>query len=49
MSEMRQFWYAVSAEMCQLKDLALAKEQGIDGFKASRRWICSFLQEMNSV
>jgi hypothetical protein len=29
-------------EMCQLKVLVLAKEQGTDGFKASRRWIMSF-------
>jgi hypothetical protein len=28
--------------MCQLKALALVKEQGIDGFKASRGWIISF-------
>jgi hypothetical protein len=41
-SEKRQFGYAVSAEMCQLKALALAKEQGIDGFKASYGWIVRF-------
>jgi transposase-like protein len=41
-SEKRQFGYAVSTKMCQLKALALAKEQGIDGFKASRRWIMRF-------
>jgi hypothetical protein len=29
-SEKRQFGYVVSTEMCQLKALALAKEQGID-------------------
>jgi hypothetical protein len=34
LSEKRQFGYAVSTEMCQLKALALAKEQGIDGSKA---------------
>jgi hypothetical protein len=34
-SEKRQFGYVVSTEMCQLKALALTKEQGIDGFKAS--------------
>jgi hypothetical protein len=49
-SEKRQFGYAVSTEMCQLKALALVKEQGIGGFKASRGWIMRFfLQEMNSV
>jgi hypothetical protein len=37
-----QFGYAVSTEMCQLKALALAKEQGTDGFKASCRWIMFF-------
>jgi hypothetical protein len=34
-SEKRQFGYAVSIEMYQLKALALTKEWGIDGFKAS--------------
>jgi hypothetical protein len=49
MSEKQQFGYEVSTEMCQLKVLALAKEQGIDGFKSSCRWIMRFfLQEMNS-
>jgi hypothetical protein len=28
--------------MCQLKALALEKEQGTDGFKASRGWIMRF-------
>jgi hypothetical protein len=42
LSEKRQFGYAVSTEMCQLKALALAKEQGIDGFKASHGWIMRF-------
>jgi hypothetical protein len=41
-SEKRQFGYAVSTEICQLKALALTKEQEIDGFKASRRWIMRF-------
>jgi hypothetical protein len=41
-SEKRQFRYAVSTEMCQLKVLALAKEQELDGFKASRGWIMRF-------
>jgi hypothetical protein len=41
-SEKWQFGYAVSTEMCQLKSLALAKEQGIVGFKASRGWIVRF-------
>jgi hypothetical protein len=41
-SEKRKFGYAVSTEMCQLKALALAKEQGIDGFKASHGWIVRF-------
>jgi hypothetical protein len=41
-SEKQQFGYAVSTEMCQLKALALAKEQGIDGFKVSCRWIMRF-------
>jgi hypothetical protein len=41
-SEKRQFGYTVSTEMCQLNALALAKEQGIDGLKASRGWIMSF-------
>jgi hypothetical protein len=49
-SEKRQFGYAVFTEMCQLKALGLTKDQGIDGFKASRVWIMSFfLQETNSV
>jgi hypothetical protein len=30
-SEKQQFGYVVSTEMCQLKALALAKEQGVDG------------------
>jgi hypothetical protein len=34
-SKKQQFRYAVSTEMCQLKALTLAKEQGTDGFKAS--------------
>jgi hypothetical protein len=42
MSEKHKFGYAVSTEMCQLKALALAKEQGIDGFKASHGWIMRF-------
>jgi hypothetical protein len=46
-SEKRQFGYVVSTEMCQLKALALMKEQGIDGFKS--RIMRFFLQEMNSV
>jgi hypothetical protein len=37
-----QFGYAVSTEICQLKALALVKEQGIDGFKASCGWIMRF-------
>jgi transposase-like protein len=41
-SQKRQFGYAVPTEMCQLKALALAKEQGIDGFKASRGLIMMF-------
>jgi hypothetical protein len=41
-SEKRKFGYAVSTEMCQLKALALAKEQEIEGFKASRIWIVRF-------
>jgi hypothetical protein len=41
-SEKRQFRYTVSTEMCQLKVLALAKEQGIDGFMASHGWIMRF-------
>jgi hypothetical protein len=41
-SEKRQFRYTVSTEMCQLKALALVKEQGIDSFKASRGWIMRF-------
>jgi hypothetical protein len=41
-SEKWQFRYTVSTEMCQLKALALTKEQGIDGFKASRGWIMRF-------
>jgi hypothetical protein len=35
--------------MCQLKALALAKEQGIDGFKASRGWIKSFFFTRNKL
>jgi hypothetical protein len=42
MSEKRQFGYAVSTDMCQLKALASVKEQGIDGFKASRGWSVRF-------
>jgi hypothetical protein len=38
-SEKQQSGYAVSTEMCQLKALALVKEQGIDGFKTSQGWI----------
>jgi hypothetical protein len=41
-SEKRQFGFVVSTEMCPLKALALVKEQGIDGFKASCRWIMRF-------
>jgi hypothetical protein len=42
-SEKQQFGYVVSTEA-----LALAKEQGIDGFKASQGWIMRFyLQETN--
>jgi hypothetical protein len=41
-SEKRQFGYAVSTEMCQLKALALAKEQEIDGFKVSCGWTMRF-------
>jgi hypothetical protein len=50
-SEKWQFRYVVSIEICQLKALALAKEQGINGFKASRGWIIRifFLHETNSV
>jgi hypothetical protein len=41
-SEKWEFGYAVSTEMFQLKALALVKEQGIDGFKASCGWIMKF-------
>jgi hypothetical protein len=42
LSEKRQFGYAVFTAIFQLNALALAKEQGIDGFKASRSWIMRF-------
>jgi hypothetical protein len=48
-SEKWQFRYAVSTEMCQLKALALAKEQGIDGFKASRGWIMRFFYKKQTL
>jgi hypothetical protein len=51
-TEKQQFRYAVSTEMCQLKALALAKEQGkiVSRQAAGRGWIMRlFLQETNSV
>jgi hypothetical protein len=48
-SEKRQFSYAVSTEMCQLKALALVKEQGIDSFKASCGWIMRVLFARNEL
>jgi DNA repair photolyase len=32
----KQFRCVISTKMCQLKDLALVKEHGIQGFKASQ-------------
>jgi hypothetical protein len=48
-SEKRQFGYVASTEICQLKALALVKEQGVDGFKASRRWITRFFTTRNEL
>jgi hypothetical protein len=35
--------------MCQLKALALAKEQGIDDFKASHGWIMRFFYKKQTL
>jgi hypothetical protein len=48
-SEKQQFGYAVSTDTSQLKTLALAVEQGIDGFKSSRGWMDYVSQRLPNV
>ena len=42
MDDKRQYGCTVTSEMCQLKALAISKELGITGFKASRCWLTRF-------